>query len=102
MRGDAQRGLAPLVAGVHVGAGGDEDVHGRDLGGRTGAEVILAGEKYPHERDYYLERREFDRMVDPFRHGQTKGSNYLFIDGHVELQLPREIMRGIDPWDVVR
>ena len=62
--------------------------------------MILAGEKRTHERDYYLELKEFGRMVDPFRHGETKGSNYLFIDGHVEAQLPRAIMGGIDPLDV--
>jgi prepilin-type processing-associated H-X9-DG protein len=47
-----------------------------------------------------MERRDFDRMVDPFRHGQKKGSNYLFIDGHVDLQLPRDVINGLDPWDV--
>jgi prepilin-type N-terminal cleavage/methylation domain-containing protein/prepilin-type processing-associated H-X9-DG protein len=73
----------------------------RDLAGRSPAEVVLAGEKYPRERDYFLERQEFNRLVDAYRHGRTKGSNYLFIDGHVDLQLPREILGGIDPWDVL-
>jgi prepilin-type processing-associated H-X9-DG protein/prepilin-type N-terminal cleavage/methylation domain-containing protein len=75
----------------------------RDLGGRTSDQIILAGEKRTAERDYYLERNEeFDRMVEPFRHGERHGSNYLFIDGHVETQFPRAILGGLDPWDVVR
>ena len=72
----------------------------RDLAGRSPAEVILAGEKYPVERDYFVERDEYRRLVDEFRHGPTNGSNYLFVDGHAELQLPREVKGGVDPWDV--
>lgn len=72
----------------------------RELAGRSPSEVILAGEKYPRERDYFMERNEFQRLVDAFRHGRTKGSNYLFIDGHVELQLPPKTLVGLDPWDV--
>lgn len=73
----------------------------RDLTGRSPSEVILAGEKYPPVREYFLERKEFSRLVDLFRHGRTKGSNYLFVDGHVDLQMPREIRAGgVDSWDV--
>jgi prepilin-type N-terminal cleavage/methylation domain-containing protein/prepilin-type processing-associated H-X9-DG protein len=73
----------------------------RDLTGRSPSEVILAGEKYPPERDYFVERNEFPRLVDLFHHGRTRGSNYLFVDGHVELQLPRETRGGVDSWDLV-
>jgi prepilin-type N-terminal cleavage/methylation domain-containing protein/prepilin-type processing-associated H-X9-DG protein len=73
----------------------------RDLAGRSPSEVVLAGEKYPDQRDYFLERNEFNRLVDAFRHGAAKGSNYLFVDGHVELQLPRDVMGGLDPWDLL-
>ncbi len=75
----------------------------RDLGGRTSGEVVLAGEKRPEKRDYYLQDDDFDRgVVHLFRHGESKGSNYLFLDGHVALQLPRDARGGIDPWDVKR
>ena len=74
----------------------------KDLGGRSSAQVILAGEKRSLQRDYYMQQKDFDRVVEPFRHGTTKGSNYLFLDGHAETQLPRDIKGGIDPWDVVR
>ena len=40
-------------------------------------------------------------LVDAFRHGRTKGTNYLFIDGHVELQLPPKTLVGLDSWEVV-
>jgi prepilin-type processing-associated H-X9-DG protein len=74
----------------------------KDLGGQTPDEVILAGEKKSDQRDYFMQEKDFDRVVEPFRHGEQKGSNYLFLDGHAALQLPRSVKGGIDPWDVVR
>jgi prepilin-type N-terminal cleavage/methylation domain-containing protein/prepilin-type processing-associated H-X9-DG protein len=74
----------------------------KDLGGRATHEVILAGEKRSVERDYYLQDHDFDRVAEPFRHGELRGSNYLFLDSHVETQQTREIKGGVDPWDVVR
>jgi prepilin-type N-terminal cleavage/methylation domain-containing protein/prepilin-type processing-associated H-X9-DG protein len=77
---------------------GDKDIGGH----RSSAEVVLAGEKRPDARDYFLQERDFDRVIAPDRHGSTRGSNYLFLDGHAETQLPGEIRFGIDPWDVGR
>jgi prepilin-type processing-associated H-X9-DG protein len=74
----------------------------KDLGGRTSDQVILAGEKKSTQRDYYLQEKDFDRVANAFLHGQAKGSNYLFLDGHAETQLPRDVKGGIDPWDVIR
>jgi prepilin-type processing-associated H-X9-DG protein len=74
----------------------------KDLLGRGSDEVILAGEKLSAQRDYFMQQADFKRVVDSFRHGADKGSNYLFLDGHVDLQLPRGIIGGIDPWDVDR
>jgi prepilin-type processing-associated H-X9-DG protein/prepilin-type N-terminal cleavage/methylation domain-containing protein len=72
----------------------------RATGSLTSAEVILAGEKRSHVRDYFLNYLDFDRVVDLFRHGERRGANYLFIDGHVDMQMPQAIRGGIDPWDV--
>jgi prepilin-type N-terminal cleavage/methylation domain-containing protein/prepilin-type processing-associated H-X9-DG protein len=74
----------------------------KDLGGRTSDAIVLAGEKRSEKRDYFMQEKDFDAVVEPFRHGETKGSNYLFLDGHADLQLPRGVKGGIDPWDVVR
>jgi prepilin-type processing-associated H-X9-DG protein len=71
-------------------------------------EVIVAGEKVTTERDYYMEagpqwadqNSEFNRVVEKFRHGPRRGSNYLYHDGHVGTLLPREALTGIDPWDL--
>ena len=66
------------------------------------ATVILAGEKLSQQRDYFMQEKDFDRVVEPYRQGKKKGSNYLFLDGHAETQLPRAVKSGIDPWDVQR
>jgi prepilin-type processing-associated H-X9-DG protein len=58
------------------------------------------GEKKPIERDYYMEEQEFDLIVDKYRHGVGRGSNYLFLDGHVDLLEPKEAVLGLDPWDI--
>jgi prepilin-type N-terminal cleavage/methylation domain-containing protein/prepilin-type processing-associated H-X9-DG protein len=71
-----------------------------DFGGLTNSEVILAGEKITVERDYYMQNKDFARIVEKFRHGLQLGSNYLYFDGHVGTVLPREALTGIDPWDL--
>jgi prepilin-type N-terminal cleavage/methylation domain-containing protein/prepilin-type processing-associated H-X9-DG protein len=73
-----------------------------DFGGVSSSDVVLAGEKISHERDYYLQNRDFVRVVDGFRHGRPKGSNYLYLDGHVALLVPAKAFQGIDPWDIRR
>src|SRR5688500_10138486 len=49
-----------------------------DLGNLTWSDVIWMGEKRSSEVDYYMERvgNEFDRVVEPYRHGVKLGSNY--------------------------
>jgi prepilin-type N-terminal cleavage/methylation domain-containing protein/prepilin-type processing-associated H-X9-DG protein len=83
------------------------------LGSKTSSEVIVMGEKVTSEGDYYMEINpggltDFDRLVDKYRHGiavdaaaqKLAGSNYLFLDWHVETLVPDEAKRGMDPWDV--
>ena len=66
----------------------------------TGASgVIVAGEKIGDERDLYMEEGEFDRVVEQFRHGRSKGSNYLFFDSHVEVATFDQARPGLDPWE---
>ncbi len=74
----------------------------KDIGGRTSDQVGLAGERRSGQRDYFMQEKDFDRVVDPHRHGVNHGSNYLFLDGHVETRLPLDVKAGIDPWDVVK
>lgn len=67
--------------------------------GLTSTQVVVAGEKFSERRDYYMERADFERIVDRYRHQLSLGSNYLFHDGHVDSRPPPESLAGIDPWD---
>src|SRR5262249_52706291 len=72
----------------------------KDFGGLSTTQVVVAGEKRNSQRDYYMERDEFDRIVEKYQHGVQLGSNYLFFDGHVDITTP-EIAKGqMDPWDL--
>lgn len=82
------------------------------FGGRVGwlgssSRVIVAGEKKTEIRDYYMEQSkkgqpvssgDFSRVAEPYRHGINRGSNYLFMDGHVENRMPDQVMGLLDPW----
>jgi prepilin-type processing-associated H-X9-DG protein/prepilin-type N-terminal cleavage/methylation domain-containing protein len=80
------------------------------------SDIIVAGEKRSIVRDYHMERgvdgatvvdqetglsynSEFQRVVEPYRHGVSYGSNYLFLDGHVAMEMPNVAKNTIDPWD---
>jgi len=70
--------------------------------GRSDSEVVLMGEKRVSEPDYYMEAdpaSEFDRVVDPYKHGIKLGSNYLYLDSHVDIVPPKVILDGLDSWD---
>jgi prepilin-type N-terminal cleavage/methylation domain-containing protein/prepilin-type processing-associated H-X9-DG protein len=70
------------------------------------SQVIVAGEKRTTVRDYYMEREDFlnnnqtdfERVIEPYRHGIALGSNYLYLDWHVGTELPADALTGIDPW----
>jgi prepilin-type N-terminal cleavage/methylation domain-containing protein/prepilin-type processing-associated H-X9-DG protein len=67
------------------------------------SDVVLMGEKRTGEPDYYMEYEtdtEFDRVVEPYRHGLKLGSNYLYLDGHVDIVPPKEVKDALDPWDI--
>jgi type II secretory pathway pseudopilin PulG len=79
--------------------------------GRTTSDVVLAGEKKTEELDYYMEmlpagwgldtQTEFYRVVAKYMHGVKRGSNYLYLDLHVDVRAPTQIDKSaLDPWDV--
>jgi prepilin-type N-terminal cleavage/methylation domain-containing protein/prepilin-type processing-associated H-X9-DG protein len=79
----------------------DEGIRaGKTIRGVSSSEIVVAGEKFTNARDYYMEYGDYDRVVDPVRHGSGAGSNYLYLDGHVATRLAKEARAGIDPWDV--
>ena len=71
---------------------------------RTSSDVIVMGEKRADEIDYYMDSKvtrsatDYYRVVEPWRHGVRKGSNYLFMDWHVEHKTEKQSLAGIDPW----
>ena len=82
--------------------------------GRAGSasNVVVAGEKKNYFNnlpvpDYYMEEdrsnnnAEFNRVVEERRHGIQFGSNYLFMDGHVDNRPPNAVAKQLDPWSNV-
>ena len=84
---------------------------------RSQSEVILMGEKYLTEWDYFMEPPkttdgvdDFDRLIDIYKHGMTRRtdpegkakagptSNYLYLDGHVDSEMPTVAENAFDPW----
>ena len=71
--------------------------------GHTPSDVIVLGEKISSVYDYYMDPGEFNTKVEQYRHGLNVGSNYLFLDMHVEPMVPgnnQQVMNALDPWDV--
>jgi type II secretory pathway pseudopilin PulG len=69
------------------------------LGGVYNTQVVVMGEKVTDQPDYYMEIDDFQRVVEPYRHGISYGSNYLYLDMHVSTDPPNEAEAGTDPWD---
>jgi prepilin-type N-terminal cleavage/methylation domain-containing protein len=71
-------------------------------GGVPSTEIIVMGEKITTIRDYYMEDADFDRVVEPYRHGITNGSNYLKLDWHVDTLTRKQVLGSsqVDPWDL--
>jgi prepilin-type processing-associated H-X9-DG protein len=65
----------------------------------SSSDIILAGEKYSAARDYFFEvQKSFNLVLDPFRHGPSLLSNYLFVDGHVSSLTREEAEQEFNPW----
>jgi prepilin-type N-terminal cleavage/methylation domain-containing protein/prepilin-type processing-associated H-X9-DG protein len=75
--------------------------------GKDPGSIILMGEKKPDFPDFYMglkknstTQSEFYDRVEKYRHGIQLGSNYLFLDGHVDSAMPADAEKGwADPWD---
>jgi prepilin-type N-terminal cleavage/methylation domain-containing protein/prepilin-type processing-associated H-X9-DG protein len=71
---------------------------------RSSSEIIVMGEKQSTSADYYMEghagQTEFDKAVETHRHGVKLGSNYLYLDSHVDTIPPQMFINTMDPWDV--
>ena len=81
---------------------------GSQLAWKSQSEVILMGEKYVTKCDYFMERAragvvstsDYSVLVDQFKHGLQHGSNYLYLDGHVDNDSKENAIKAIDPWDL--
>lgn len=71
---------------------------GRTRGAKS-TDIILMGEKKSDYADYHMNPKQYDVIVEQFRHGLYVGSNYLFMDGHVASALPKVAKMGLDPWN---
>jgi prepilin-type N-terminal cleavage/methylation domain-containing protein/prepilin-type processing-associated H-X9-DG protein len=71
-----------------------------NFAGLSSSEIVIAAEKLTLANDYYIEpdQGDFDKGLDLYRHGQRRGSNYLYFDGHVETRLPKDVREQMDPW----
>ena len=70
----------------------------------SASNAILMGEKVSAVGDYYMEYGDYENgKVDATRHGIRLGSNYLFLDMHVEMKLllnnNTNFEAYLDPWD---
>jgi len=65
------------------------------------SEIIVMGEKKSDKLDYHMDPGQWDDIVEEYRHGLYVGSNYLFLDIHVESQVPKMAKRlaQAEPWD---
>jgi prepilin-type N-terminal cleavage/methylation domain-containing protein len=78
---------------------------GNKVPGRSSSEVIVMGEKAWDYPDYYMnssdllwKTSDYYTRVNPWMHGLRLGSNYLFLDMHVETKTESEAKAGMDPW----
>ena len=77
---------------------------GNKVPNRSPSDVIVMGEKAWDWPDYYMNSSDFRRVTDyytrvnPWMHGVRLGSNYLFLDLHVETRTEKQALAGVDPW----
>src|SRR5688572_13532669 len=71
----------------------------KNLPGNTADRVVVMGEKVTSEDDYYVQRipgqgSDYFTLIEKYRHGRVRGSNYLFLDLHVGREMPEEVKGG--------
>ena len=103
--------MAPPGPGHPNGVGKDVR-YSTHIRGYSPDQIIVIGEKRsgldgppnpggPDDvEDYYMDRGDFGRVVEPFRHGTALGSNYLFLDLHVGVLKSDDAFNAVDPWDL--
>jgi prepilin-type N-terminal cleavage/methylation domain-containing protein/prepilin-type processing-associated H-X9-DG protein len=74
--------------------------HSKNLGSKNSSTVIVMGEKRSNVEGYYLDPGEYDLVVEPFRHGLSLKSNYLYLDLHVDNQAETRVIDGFEPWNI--
>ena len=77
----------------------------KNIPGRSADRVVVMGEKVTDVNDYYIQKipgqgSDYFETLEKYRHGLKLGSNYLYLDLHVDRTAPKEVKGGIDPWDV--
>jgi len=109
---DAMVSVHSYILNVHLARSPQQLLRysSRTQDGRSSSDIILMGEKVtgsfdslgvPRDHDYYMEIGDFDRIVEKYRHGLRRGSNYLYKDMHVDTIRPSEALLALDPWDIV-
>jgi prepilin-type N-terminal cleavage/methylation domain-containing protein/prepilin-type processing-associated H-X9-DG protein len=69
-------------------------------GGKNASNVVVMGETRTEIDGYYLDPGEYESCVEPFRHGRTLKSNYLYLDLHVDNENETRVLNGLEPWDI--
>ncbi len=90
------RSTHSYVLNVHLQT---RDIRDFKTYGVSPSDIIVMGEKKSQYVDYHMDIGQFDYLVEQYRHGLAAGSNYLFLDMHVEKQMPAQAIKAIDPWD---
>ena len=71
-----------------------------NIGGLKPAEAILMGEKRDSANNYFIgDEGDYTYAAEEYKHGLTRGSNYLFMDLHVSTMEAKFGRRGYDPWN---
>lgn len=69
--------------------------HNRAPGGASSSESVVMGEKRAEISIYFFaDSEEYDHGADPWKHGLSRGSNYLFLDLHAATHRPNEVNWG--------
>ncbi len=79
----------------------------KNIPNHTADRVVVMGEKVTSVNDYYIQMipgagSDYFATLEKYRHGIKLGSNYLFLDLHVDRTPPEEIKGSIDPWDIAQ
>ena len=65
------------------------------------SDIVVMGEKVTTQYDYYMDAGDYAAgKVENYRHGLKLGSNYLYLDMHVEASIPTNPIGFLDPWDL--